>query len=225
MSSDLDDLLFRYNFEMKKRALPSLTFSLLLFLSAGCSSRTASPDPNSQIQQAVAATLAAMPTSTALPPSAPQSSPTPLSLAGLFCEYQFCIGHPIDVAFFDVSARQNPASPSTYSQGLLAAFNGNLFIQVMWQIAPGTSDPKFLLDTILDKAIDTPTGGLDVFLVRNMNVLYDDITTAASATLPFGGVSAWTCGDRVFAWKVYTQQAETARPLFDEALTRFTCGQ
>ncbi len=209
---------------MKKRALLSLTFSLFLFLSAGCT-RNATPDPNSQVQQAVAATLAAMPSPTVLPPSAPPPSPTPFSLAGLFCEYQFCISHPIDVAFFDVSAQQNPASPSTYSQGLLAAFNGNLFIQTMWQIAPGASDPKFLLDTILDKSIDITAGGLDVFLVRNMNVLYDDITTAASPSLPFGGVAAWTCGDRVFAWKVYTQQAETARPLFDEALARFTCGQ
>jgi hypothetical protein len=146
-------------------------------------------------------------------------------LVGLFCEYQFCIGHPVDVSFFDVSAQQNPASPSTYSQGLLAAFNGNLFIQVMWQIAPGTSDPKFLLDTLLDDAIDTPTNNLEVFLTRNMNVVYDNISTIATASLPYGGAGAWTCGDRVFAWKVYTPQADTPRAMFDEALARFTCGQ
>lgn len=207
---------------MKNKTLLSLTFSLILFLSTSCSAR-ATPDANQQIQQAVAATIAAMPVPTAVPFPTPFPSPTPFSLAGLFCEYQFCIGHPIDVSFFDVSAQQNPASPSTYTQGLLAAFNGNLFLQVMWQIAPGSADPKFLMDTILDDQIDIASGAQDVFLVRDMNVMYDSITTTATPTLPFGGVAAWTCGDRVFAWKVYVPNAESARPLFDEALARFRC--
>jgi hypothetical protein len=201
-----------------------LAFSLLLFISAGCS-RNTTPDADTQIRQAVAATLAAMPTATPIPQSTPYPLPTPFNLAGLFCEYQFCIGHPIDMAFFDVSAQQNPAAPSTYSQGLLAAFTGNLFIQVMWQIAPGTADPKFLLDTIINDAIDFREGTMDVKLVRNMNVMYTGITSTATPLLPFGGAGAWTCGDRVFAWKVYSPQAETASPLFEEALSRFTCGQ
>lgn len=209
---------------MKKQTPLFLTVSLILFLVTACSPK-ASQDPNVQIQRAVAATLAAIPSPTQSVPPTPYPSPTPFSLAGLFCEYQFCIGHPIDVAFFDVSAQQNPASPSTYSQGLLAAFNGNLFIQVMWQIAPGTADPKFLLDTLLNDAIDTPANNLDVFLTRSMNVVYDDISTLATPALPHGGAGAWTCGDRVFAWKVYTPQSGTARGMFDEALARFTCGQ
>ncbi len=207
---------------MKNKTLLFLTLCLILFLSTSCS-RTPTPSPAQQIQQAVAATLAAIPQSTPVPISTPFPSPTPFSLAGLFCEYQFCIGHPIDVSFFDVSAQQNPASPSTFTQGLLAAFNGNLFIQVMWQIAPGSSDPRFLLDTILDDQVDVPSGVEDVFLVRNMNVMYDNITTTATPNLPFGGSGAWTCGDRVFAWKVYSPNAESARPLFDEALARFRC--
>jgi hypothetical protein len=209
---------------MKKGAIPSLTFSLLLFLSAGCS-RNTTADANTQIQRAVAATVAAIPTPTIAPLSTPYPSPTPFSLAGLFCEYQFCIGHPIEMAFFDVSAQQNPAAPSSYSQGLLAAFNANLFIQVMWQIAPGATDPKFLLDTIINDAIDTRDGTMDVMLVRNMNVMYIKLTATATTVLPFGGAAAWTCGDRVFAWKAYTPQAETAPPLFEEALKRFSCGQ
>lgn len=209
---------------MKKQKPLLLTVSLILLLLAACSPK-ATPDPNIQIQQAVNATLAAIPTSTRAPIPTPFPSPTPFSLVGLFCEYQFCIGHPSDVSFFDVSAQQNPASPSTYSQGLLAAFNGNLFIQVMWQIAPGTADPKFLFDTLLDETIDTPANNLDVFLTRNMNVVYDDISTLATPSLPYGGAGAWTCGDRVFAWKVYTPQSGTARGMFDEALARFDCGQ
>lgn len=211
-------------FGMKSQTLLT-TLSLLLFLAAGCAPKTANPNPNAQIQQAVAATLAAMPTPTPIPPSTPYPSPTPFSLAGLFCEYHFCIGHPVDVAFFDVSAQKNPAATSTYSQGMLAAFNNNLFIQVIWQIAPNTSDPRFLMDTLLDDQFDTPAGNMDIFLIRNMNVMYDTISTTAAAVLPAGGVGAWTCGDRVFAWKVYAPSVESARPLFDEALSRFTCGQ
>ncbi|MEK6752971.1 MAG: hypothetical protein AABZ00_11990 [Chloroflexota bacterium] len=208
---------------MKKHPPLFLTVSLILFLSASCSPKT-TPDPNEQIRQSVAATLAAIPTATPIPPATPYPSPTPFNLAGLFCEYSFCIGHPIDMAFFDVSAQQNPAAPSTFSQGLLAAFNGNLFIQVMWQTAPGTADPKFLLDTIIDDAIDVIDGNMDVMLIRDMNVMYTKITSTATPLLPFGGSAAWTCGDRVFAWKVYTPQVENARPLFEEALARFTCG-
>jgi len=126
------------------------------------------------------------------------------------------------MAFFDVSAQNNPASPSTYSQGLLAAFNGNLFIQVMWQTSPGTADPQFMLDLILDD-VDARLGTLDVRLIRDMNVIYTSINTTATPVLPFGGAGAWICGERAFAWKVYSPQVENARPLFDAALERFQC--
>src|SRR5689334_24838836 len=127
---------------------------ILVFILTACGQRT---DPNSQINQAVAATLSAIPTPTPHPISTPYPSPTAFSLSGLFCEYQFCIGHPIDMAFFDLSAQQNPTLPSTYSQGMVTAFNINssLFIQVMWQTAPGAADPQFLLDLILDDAKDS----------------------------------------------------------------------
>jgi hypothetical protein len=128
------------------------------------------------------------------------------------------------MAFFDVSAQNNPASPSTYSQGLTAAFNGNLFIQVIWQLAPGTADPQFMLDLILDD-VDTRIGTLDVKLIRNMNVVYTPITTTTTPVLPFGAVGAWICGERAFAWKVYSPQAENTQALFDMALDRFSCNQ
>ncbi|MBI5839585.1 MAG: hypothetical protein HZB19_05730 [Chloroflexi bacterium] len=210
---------------MKK--IPSLLAGLLTasVILTACAPKTLTPDPNAQIRQAVAATIAAIPTPTAVPISTPYPSPTPFSLAGLFCEYQFCIGHPVDMAFFDVSAQQNPAAPSTYSQGLIAAFNGNLFIQVMWQLAPGASDPQFLMDLILDDELDTRNGTMDVKLVRGMNVMSTLITSIATPLLPFGAAAAWTCGDRVFAWKLYAPQSDTAAPIFEEALARFTCGQ
>ena len=193
--------------------------TLILFIVTACSLR---PSQNPQIDVAVASTLAAISTNTPAPVSTPYPSPTPFDLKGLFCEYQFCIGHPADMAFFDVSAQNNPASPSTYAQGLLATFNGNLFIQVIWQLAPGTSDAQFMLDLILDD-VDTRSGNLDVKLIRDMNVVYIPITSTATPVLPFGAAAAWVCGERAFAWKVYSPQAENTQALFDAAFDRFRC--
>ena len=193
---------------------------LFVFIVSACAPKS---DPNTQIMQSVAATIAAIPTNTPNPIPTPYPSPTPFNLAGLFCEYQFCVGHPIDMSFFDVSAQNNAASPSSYSQGLIAAFNGNLFIQMIWQLAPGTADPQFILDLILDEGVDTRVGNLDVKLVRDMNVIYSPITSTASPVLPYGGAAAWICGERAFAWKIYSPQAENIQGLFDEALARFIC--
>lgn len=209
---------------MKKSTLRFVKFCLILFLLASCTPRPSTPDPGIQIRQAVAATLAALPTVTPVPPPTSYPSPTPFSLTGLFCEYQFCIGHPADMAFYDVSAQQNPLAPSSYGQGMIAAINSTLFIQVIWQTAPGTADPKFMLDLVLEE-VDLPVGNLDVKLVRTMNVMYTAITSTATTILPFGAAGAWTCGDRVFAWKVYSPQDQTTAPLFEEMLARFTCGQ
>lgn len=129
------------------------------------------------------------------------------------------------MAFFDVNAQQNTGSPSTYTQGILATYNANLFIQLIWQISPGTADPQFLLDLILDEGIDTRVGNLEVKLIRDMNVVYTPITTIASVVLPYGGAAAWTCGERVFAWKVYTPDEASARGLFESAFARFNCNR
>jgi hypothetical protein len=204
----------------------SYRFLLLIsiFIVTACARRT--PDPNILIDQAVAATVAAIPrpTSASIPISTPYPSPTAFDLRGLFCEYQFCIGHPIDMAFFDVSAQQNTGAPSTYTQGILASYNANLFLQMIWQVAPGATDPQFMLDLILDET-DTRVGNLEVKLIRNMNVVYIPLTTSATPVLPFGGAAAWTCGERAFAWKVYTPDEASAPGLFDSALARFTCSR
>jgi len=195
-----------------------LIVTILLILTA-C---TPNNDPASDINIAVASTLAAMPAATSLPIPTPYPTSTPFDLKGLFCEYQFCIGHPVDMAFFDVSAQNNTASPSTYSQGLIAAFNGNLFIQMVWQLSSGTADPQFMLDLILDDT-DTRVGNLDVKLIRDMNVIYIPITSTATPVLPYGAASAWICGERAFAWKVYSPQADNTQALFDSAFERFMC--
>ena len=214
-----------YNFRMKNHPPLFPTLSLILFLLASCAPKTVTPDPNFLISQSVAATLAAIPTVTPAIPPTPYPTPTAISLSGLYCEYQFCIGHPAGMAFYDHLATLNLSDPSTYNKGFLYSYQiPNMIISLIWLQAPGTSDPKFLLDTILDDQADTQTGNLDVKLIHNMNVIYTPITTTISE-VAFGSAGAWTCGDRVFAWKVYTSQAETAASLFEEALARFTCGQ
>jgi len=196
---------------------------LFVFIVTACGPK---PDPEAQIRQIVAATLAAIPKATASPPptSIPIPSATPFDLAGLFCEYQFCIGHPVEMAFYDVSAvNSNQANPSTYQTGLMAAYSGTLLLQLIWQFSPGTSDPRFLLDLILEDGLDTSVGTPEVKLIRDMNVVYTPITTTATTVLPFGGAAAWTCGDRVFAWKAYTPDEASPVGLFDSALSRFVC--
>ncbi len=185
----------------------------------------ATPDPNVQIQIAVNATLAAMPSPAPAPTNLPIPIPTPFTLTGLFCEYNFCIGHPPEMAFYDVVAKQNPDSPAanTYENGILAAHNNSLFIQLIWQHAPGATDPIFLMDLILEDGLDTPTGTYNLRLIHDMNVLSSPIATTASPLLPFGGVAGWVCGERAFAWKVYTPQAESFEALLAEALGKFRC--
>lgn len=206
-----------YNLAMQIKAV-----LLLLIILTACAPQ---PDAAVQIPLAVASTLTALPTNAPASISTPLPSPTSFNLAGLFCEYQFCIGHPVDMAFYDVSAQQNPAAPSSYSQGLLAAYSGNLFIQIIWQLAPGASDPNFLLDLILEEGIDTRLGAPSITSIRNMNVISIAIASAATSLLPYGGAAAWTCGDRVFAWKVYTPDESSAPALFDAALARFICNR
>ena len=196
---------------------------ILVLIVTACRPKT-TPTPGIQIDDAIATTLASMPTPLPSPISTPYPSPTPFDLKGLFCEYQFCVGHPLDMAFFDVSAQQNTGAPSTYTQGILASYNANLFIQMTWQLSPGAADPQFMLDLILDD-VDTPIGTLEVKLIRDMNVVYTPITTTATPVLPFGGAAAWTCGERVFAWKVYTPDETSAPGLFESALVRFVCNR
>lgn len=201
-----------------KLVLPLMGVALLL---AACG--PSGPSTEMRIRQAVAGTLSAIPTPTRGAMPTPFATPTTFSLVGLFCEYQFCIGHPQDMAFFDVSAQRNPGAPSTYAQGIMAAYNANLFIQLLWQTAPGATDAQFLLDLIIDKDLDATSGQASPRKVKDMNTVFVPITTKATAVLPYGGAGAWTCGDRAFAWKAYTPDNATAESLFNDALNRFNC--
>lgn len=204
---------------MRWTAALLLTTTLL----SGCAPKT--PDLREQIKFAVGQTLAAAPTATPPPTLRVPPTPTPLTLKGIFCEYQFCIGHPEDLAFYDVIAKQNPDSPASsgYDSGILAANNTKLFIQLVWQSAGSGTDPAVLLDVVLDSRVDTRGGSSEPLTVGNVNAVYVPINSAATALLPYGGGGAWTCGARAFAWKAYAAQPDLAKPLFMQALQAFRC--
>ena len=206
-----------------KRVLPPL--AVLMLFATACGSVIPTPSREEQIQLAVAGTLSSLPRSTPVPPPTPQPTLTPMALSGIYCEYQFCIGHPPDMAFYDVSAAQNQATPSSFSQGILAAYSSTLFIQLIWQPAPGSTDPQFMIDLILQNGSDTRNGSIEPKLVGPLNVFYVSITPTpgAASTLPFGGAAAWLCGGRAFAWKAYTPTQDLASNLAMDALARFRC--
>src|ERR1051325_5709131 len=88
----------------------------LILTSCAMPSKTQAPT-SLPVDDAVATMLANIKANTPVVVStlAPLPTATPFDLKGLFCEYQFCIGHPQDMAFYDVNAQQNVGSPSTYS--------------------------------------------------------------------------------------------------------------
>ena len=199
------------------------SFILILFFLVAACAPAPKPNLDAQIRVAVAQTVAAIPTYTPYPAPRIPPSPTPVNLSGLFCEYQFCIGHPASIVFFDLNAQQNPQMPSNVSQGMLVGYSPpNLVIQVIWQDATGASDASFMLNTIMDGKVDSRSGDMKAFQVGSLNVDYIPITTTAPS-FTNGGVAAWMCGGRAFAWKAYTTQADLATNLLNEALQKFGC--
>lgn len=198
-----------------------LTLTLLALSLTACRPKTTASE-QSQINAAVVGTLAAQPKPTAHPTCTPYPTPTPqtLELRGLFCEYQFCIGHPAELALFDA---RDPKAPSNYSEGMLAAYRADHFMLVIWQLRQGVDDPQFMINNILQDGVDSRRGNLDVSLVGELTTFYSTISNTASEALPSGAVAAWICGDRAFGWKVYTENEDTARLLFEESISKFRC--
>lgn len=204
----------------------NLIFIIILILAAlsACKPKTA-PSAESQINAAVAATIAAQPEPAIYPTYTPYPTFTPAAhaLQGLFCEYQFCIGHPADLALFDARPKENP---SVYSDGMLAAYRTDFFNLIAWQYNHGSDDPQFMFDLIMGfSGIDSQRGTLDVSLLGDLTTFYAPLTIPANKNFPVGGVAAWVCGDRAFSWMAYTTNEELARALFEEAISKFRCNE
>ncbi len=212
--------LFVYNQLMKRTGLfTALIVSLAL---TACAPKDAGPSLNSQIAAAVAATLAAIPTNTPYPAPTPYPTPTAMSLDGLFCGYGFCIGHPDYLYPFDLNAA-NTRVPSDYASGKLVGYTSDLLLLVVWQA--DASDLQYMLGVVAQASGGALTGTMDIRLVGPYNVFYQPVQPPPDSTLSYGGAAAWGCGERAFAWLVYTAQDATAPGLLDSALSRFTCGE
>ena len=179
------------------------------------------PDPQVQIDAAVAATVASIPTYTPYPIPSPYPTPVPISLNGVFCEYGFCIGHPADIYLIDDGATHNPPVPGSHSSGIIFGYSQTLFMQVIWRVSDPSYDPQTAMQTILQQG-QTFQGALQATLVGKLNVFYQP-TTTVTPVLPFGAAATWQCGGRDFMWKVYTAQDNLAQGLLKQALAGFRC--
>ena len=200
-----------------------LSLAIVSLVLAACNMPGTQPDldPQAQINAAVVATIAAIPTYTPYPRPTPAPLPTQAQLTGLFCEYGFCIGHPADMVFIDEGATRKPPAPGSQSNGILYGYNETLFIQLNWQISDPNFNPQSTMALIMEET-QTLQGNLDVLLIGKLNVYYQPTSTITSV-LPFGGVAVWQCGGRDFIWKTYTPQDGMAQGLLKQSLERFRC--
>ena len=207
-----------YNRAMLKKLLPLLSIILII---AACAPK-ATPAPSMSVDEAVAAFLTSQPAATIQPTYTPYPTYTPDAppLSGLFCEYQFCIGHPADTALFDVRDAQ---APSLYNDGMLAAYRPDYFNLVIWQPTNGSDDPQFMFDIVLDANVDARVGTLDVSTFGDRTVFYTTINNGSA--INSGGAAAWICGNRAFGWKVYAESEEIAKNFFQEAMAKFRCNE
>jgi hypothetical protein len=207
--------------------IKSIFAALLLFALtlAACGAKPSSETPAPAIDTvgtAVAAALTAVPprpTYTPYPTATPY--PTP-DLSGLFCEYEFCIGHPAGFPLFDLEVVNDyTANRSGYAQGILIGFDGNLYIFLSWSQVAGQFDPGVMLAAALQT--DVPQ---EVRITEDINgrpVTYVLLQTTPSPVVPFGLVAAWQCGDRQFGWKIYTAQDGQGIEYLWQALGSFRC--
>lgn len=201
------------------------TLILLAVSLAACSPRAdIAPTPNVDVVgTAVAAALTALP-----PPPAPTAYPTytpypTTDLSGLFCEYDFCAGHPEGIPFFDLEVVNDyTTNRSSYAQGNLIAFSENLYVFLAWSQQVGEFDPSLMLNLVLRGDATQEIGFTEDINGRQVSYIW--LTTTASAdVVPFGLAAAWRCGDRAFGWKVYTSLEDQGLEYLWQALSRFEC--
>jgi hypothetical protein len=200
----------------------ALTGALATALLAGCRPKPLDqPDLGALIDSAVAATVEAMPQPTV--GISPTAAPT-LDLAGLFCEYEFCIGHPSDVPLFDARRESSSADFSSYGSGRVAGYRPDgLFLLTAWVSSAGSWDPAGMMKTLEDEFGVSPTGDYKIDLIQHQDVAYQPTTPPANSIANGGLTAAWRCGDRDFIWIVFTSTPDQAAGLLNDALAKFRC--
>jgi hypothetical protein len=203
---------------------PRPAIFIILFLLSSCGPKAGSPaTPSVDVAStAVAAALTAIPPQPTHTPY-PTATPYPtLDLAGLFCEYEFCIGHPARFPFFDLEVVNDyTANRSSYDQGMLIGFDGSLYMFLSWSRLVGEFDPAPMLAASLQT--DQPQETRLTEEIGGRIVTYTLLQSTAAPALPFGLAAAWKCGDRQFGWKIYAPADGQAVDYLWEAVSRFRC--
>jgi hypothetical protein len=205
--------------------IKNLLLVLIALILAACRTQVPTEPPAPQVDAvgtAVAAALTAVPPRpTYTPYPTATAYPTP-DLSGLFCEYEFCIGHPARFPFFDLEVVNDyTTNRSDYAQGMLIGFDGNLYIFLSWSQMAGQFDPGVMLAAALQA--DIPQ---EVRITEDINgrpVTYTLLQTTPSSMVPYGLAAAWQCGERQFGWKVYTAQDGQGIEYLWQAMGSFRC--
>lgn len=205
---------------MRRILLWTLTLPLLSALVlVGCRQKQ-QPDLAQDITDAVVGTLSALPSPTVVPTPAPLPTQT---LSGLFCEYEFCIGHPNDLPLFDAKRDNNAAEFSAYGAGRVAGYRENLFIIVAWVSSTGPWDPGGMMKVLQDEFGAPANGEYKIDLLGDLNVGYQPVEPPASSIFTSGLSATWRCGDRDFAWMAFATKDGEAPTLLTDALAKFRC--
>lgn len=197
---------------------------ILLLLLPACRPRTSTPaaPPVDVVGTSVAAALTAIPPQPTYTPYPTYTPPPTPDLRGLFCEYEFCIGHPVGVPFFDLEVVNDfQTNRSSYEQGILIGFSEAVYLFFSWSRLYGSYDPNVMLTVVL--LGDPPQETRLTVNLGGRPVTYVSLAATASTLLPEGLAAAWQCGDRQFGWKVYAGQEAQALDLLHQALERFRC--
>jgi len=205
------------------RSTPVLLVAVALLLT-GCTSGA----DLARTSASVAATLTALPAPSPYPTYTPFPAPTPAPVGDLFCEYGFCIGHPAGVHLYDAGTAETMLSegrpiPGGYAGGKLNGYSPalDIFILVVWQQGP--LGEQEMIAAIANSMGDTLTGSLDVRIAGPYNLYVRALDPLPQSSLRAGLAAAWRCGERVFGWKVYTDNSARLESLLDEAIRNFRC--
>jgi hypothetical protein len=205
---------------MRQSLIRTLAISLLsALLLIGCRPKQ-QPDLAQEIANAVVGTLSAIPT----PTVAPTITPYPTqALPGLFCEYEFCIGHPTDVPLFDAKRETNAAEFSAYGGGRLAGYRDDMFIIVAWVASSGPWDPGGMMKVLQDEFAAPANGDYRIDLIGDLNVSFQPVAPPPNSVFSSGLSANWRCADRDFVWMAFSTHEGAPATLLTEALAKFRC--
>lgn len=215
---------------MKKLSMIVLLLGITAALVAGCGSKpepTATPAPTytPYPEPTPYPTYTPNPTATPYPEPTPYPTYTPYpepepqlpDLTNLFCEYEFCIGHPTEAHLTDIQA---PEEWNTYRNGVVMGVSATGILAVEWHIRTRTEwNLENEIDEMIDK--DTPLADVTEEMMGQYSVAYRPFQT----TDKYGVAGAWYCGERGFKAMVLVDDEDEGLDMLRQAMEAFTCAE